>query len=335
MLSIIITKSILILFLPLTFLINNNTTLLNDVDNKSIGNSEFLSVSAKDKNKKAIQTSSNVRMNNTGVLLWKATAETGNISEWSPDGGNYLMNASRVLSSNASQEKAKTGSFSYKLTIDAGTDYASTQFHRFSQPNSNKDAIYTAWFFIPQKVDFYGVSWHNIMQWKTRNTSSQSHPVFTMGLGVFGGKGSGGDNFIELRNTGEWFPGGSSFNYAALNRLPIPIGKWFKIEARYIHGSSGNGRVMVWQGDLLGNDTLIYDISNVTTYPPKDRNGLSTTELSWSVNNYGARTMPAVTTIYIDDASIHLPGATTTPTPTININANPIEGGKVRIVGNE
>jgi hypothetical protein len=315
-LSIILAKSILILFLPITFLINSTKTLLNNVEGNSVENREFLSY---------------LEMNTKGVLLWKATAETGNLSEWSPDGGNYLMNASRVLSSNASQEKAKLGSFSYKLTIDAGTDYASTQFHRFSQPNSNKDAIYSAWFFIPQKIDFYGISWHNIMQWKVRNTDSKSHPVFTMGLGVLGGKGSGGDNFIELRNTGEWFPGGSSFNYNPLNKIAIPIGKWFKIEARYIHGSNGNGRVMVWQGNLEGIDTLIYDINGVTTYPSTDRGGLSTTELSWSVNNYGARTIPAVTTIYIDEASIYLPGTTS----TVNIEANPREGGKVRIVGND
>jgi|GEM_PF-4641382 hypothetical protein len=337
-LSIISINIILVLLIPITILKSNISTSLNDVDNKEMGKSEFMYDSTENRNKAVIQTSSSSRMNNTGVLLWKATAETGNLSEWSPDGGNYLMNASRVLSSNASREKAKTGSFSYKLTIDAGTDMASTQLHRYSvggQPNSNKDAIYTAWYFIPQKVDFYGVSWHNIMQWKARNTNSRSHPVFTIGLGVLGGKGSRGDNFIELRNTGEWFPGGSSFNYTPLSRLPIPIGKWFKIEARYVHGSSGNGRIMVWQGDLEGNDTLIYDVRGITTYPLKDRGGLSLIELSWSVNNYGARTIPAVTTIYIDDASIHLPGTTTTPTPTIDIRANPIEGGKVRINGNQ
>jgi hypothetical protein len=331
--SIISLKVILVLLLSTTILKSSTSNSPNNSDRGSIYNPELISDSTEYSNKEEIQMSSNLRMNNTGALLWKATAETGNLSEWSPDGGNYLMNASRVLSSNASREKAKTGSFSYKLTIDAGNDLASTQFHRFSQPNSNKDAIYTAWYFIPQKVDYYGIAWHVMMQWKIRVTNSSSHPVFGLGLGVLGGKGSGGDNFVELRNTGEWFPGGSSFNYVPLSRLPIPIGKWFKIEARYIHGSSGNGRVMVWQGDLEGNDTLIYDINGVTTYPLKDRDGLATTQLSWAVCNYAARTLPAVTTIYIDDASIHLPATTTTP--IINIEANPIEGGKVRIVGNE
>lgn len=338
-LSIISINIILVLLIPIIILKSNISTSLNDVDSKEMGKSEFMYDSIENRNKAVIQTSSSSRMNNTGVLLWKGTAETGNLSEWRPSGGNYLMNANRVLFSNASREKAKSGSFSYKLTVNAGAGMASTQLYRYSvngQPNSNKDAIYAAWFFIPQKVDFYGVSWHNIMQWKVRTTSSRSHPVFTMGLGVLGGKGSRGDNFIELRNTGEWFPGGSSFNYAPLSRLPIPIGKWFKIEARYVHGSSGNGRIMVWQGDLEGNDTLIYDISKVTTYPSKDRDGTSTIELQWSVNNYTARTIPAVTTIYIDEASIHLPGTTTTtPTPIINIEANPKEGGTVRIVGNE
>lgn len=333
---IISLEIILVFLLPFPVLKSNIITLLNDFDKKNISDFGIISNISADSHKIASQSSANSSMNNKGALLWKATAESGNLSEWSPDGGNYLMNASRVLSTNASQEKAKSGSFSYKLTIDAGTDYASTQFHRFSQPNTNKDAIYTTWFYLPQKVDFYGVSWHNIMQWKVRNTNSLSHPVFTIGLGVLGGKGSGGDNFLELRNTGEWFPGGSSFNYSALTKIAVPIGKWFKIEARYIHGSNGNGRIMVWQGDLEGNDTLLYDINGVTTYPSKDRGGLSTTELSWSVNNYSARTKPAITTIYIDDASIHLPGTNTDNKTSfsLNIEASPKEGGIVKIVGN-
>jgi len=335
-LSIIGINIILVLLIPITILKSNISTSVNDVDNKEIGKSEFMYDSTENKNKAAIQTASNLRMNNTGVLLWKGTAETGNLSEWSPDGGNFKMNANRVLFSNASRDRAKSGSFSYKLTNDAGNNVASTQLFRFSQANNNKDAIYTAWFFIPQKVDFHGISLYNMMQWKARNTSTRSHPVFAITLGVLGGKGSRGDNFLELRNTAEWFPGGSSFNYAPMSRLPIPIGKWFKIEARYVHGSNGNGRIMVWQGDLEGNDTLIYDVRGVTTRPLKDRAGLSTIELSWSVNNYGARTIPAVTTVYIDDASIHLPGTTTpTPAPIINIEANPKEGGTVRIVGNK
>ncbi len=335
-LTVISKKSILILLFPITFLINNAETSLTNFYNLSVENQEFLSDSEENKTKEVIQPSSNLSSNTKGELLWRGTAETGNLSEWTPNGGNYQMNSNRVLFSNASKERAKSGSFSYKLTVDAGTDMASTQLFRYSingEPNSNKDAIYTAWFFLPQKVDFHGVSWHNMMQWKVK-TSAKSHPVLTIGLGVLGGKGSGGDNFIQLRNTGEWFPGGSSFNYEPINKLTIPIGKWFKIEARYIHGANSNGKIMVWQGDMGGNDILLYEINNVTTYPPKDRNGLSTEQLSWSVNNYTARTIPAVTTIYIDDASIHLPGNAPT-TSTINIEASPKEGGKVRIVGNE
>jgi hypothetical protein len=337
-LSIISINIILVLLIPITILKSNISTSLNDVDNKEMGKSEFMYDSTENRNKAVIQTSSSSRMNNTGVLLWKGTAETGNLSEWSPGGGNYKMNANRVLFSNASRDRAKSGSFSFKYTVDAGTGMASTQLHRYSvngEPNTNKDAIYTAWYFIPQKIDFYGVSWHNMMQWMVKTTNSRNHPVYAIGLAVMGGKGSRGENYIELRNTGEWFPGGTSFDHQPLQKLAIPIGKWFKIQVRYIHGANKNGKVMVWQGDLEGNDTLIYDISGVTTYPPTNRTGGSTTELQWSVNHYTARTIPAITTIYFDDASIHLPSTTSTPTPTIDIRANPIEGGKVRINGNQ
>jgi hypothetical protein len=334
--SIISLKVILVLLLSTTILKSSTSNSPNNSDKGSTGNPELISDSTENRNKEPIQTSSNLRMNTTGTLLWKATAETGNLSEWSPNGGNYKMNANRVLFSNASRDRAKSGSFSFKYTVDAGNDMASTQLHRYSvngEPNSNKDAIYTAWYFIPQKIDFYGVSWHNMMQWMVKTTNSRNHPVYAIGLAVMGGKGSRGENYIELRNTGEWFPGGTSFDHQPLQKIAIPIGKWFKIQVRYIHGANKNGKVMVWQGDLEGNDTLIYDISGVTTYPPTNRTGGSTTELQWSVNHYTARTIPAITTIYFDDPSIHLPGTTTST--IIDIKANPTEGGKVRIVGNE
>jgi hypothetical protein len=277
------------------------------------------------------ETTANLATTNMNVLgerLWFAGAETGNLSEWS---GNPIMNSQNVLFSGSSSDRAKSGSRSFKLQVDAGGKMASTQLYRWGkngEPNTNNDLIFTTWYYFNEKVDFFNVSFHNIMQWKVRTESTRSHPVLTLGFGVQGGRGSGGDNFIQLRNTGEWFPNSSSFNYTPLQNLKVPVKQWFKLQVRYIHGSNKNGRIMVWQGDLSGNDILLYDIQNVTTYPAVDRNGSRTVEIQWSVNNYTQNTIPSVTTIYVDDASIHKPGETQAiPTYSLTLQRNPSSGG--------
>ena len=143
--SFISIELFIILFLPLTYIFHNSKISIFELDNKSPSNSEFLSIPKE--NKKINPTAANLKLNSYGALLWKGTAETGDLSEWSPNGGNHLMNPNRVLFSNASKDRAKSGTNSYKLTVDAGTDMASTQLYRYGksgQPNSNKDAIYTA-----------------------------------------------------------------------------------------------------------------------------------------------------------------------------------------------
>ena len=74
--------------------------------------------------------------------------------------------------------------------------------------------------------------------------------------------------------------------------MPIPIGRWFNVEAFYQCDASGAGRVAIWQ-----DGTQLWDIQNVDTrYADGD--------CAWSVNNYSSGLTPATATIYIDDAAI-------------------------------
>lgn len=269
------------------------------------------------------------RMNALGERLWFAGAETGNLSEWS---GNPLMNPNNVLFSGSSTDRARSGNRSFKLQADMGGKMASTQLYVWG-PNApstnNPDAIYTAWYFIPEKIDMQGVSWYNIFQWKARITDNSSRKTSVTHIEVRGGKGSGGNNYLQLYWT-DWSSGRARDNrIPAVNRVDIPIGRWFKVQARYWHstGNNNNGRIMMWQDDVL-----IFDQQNIPTYPDRIL-GLRTTELQWSVNNYGQNTIPAITTVYVDDASIHLPGNTDqapAPTYVLTLQRNPNSGGTVQ-----
>lgn len=298
----------------------------------------------------AIFNSPTIDLNSTlnsqvGDLIWRATFESGNKNEWciNQSGcGEYNMNASMVKSE-VTNERARSGSYSMKMTINTSNGYASTQHWRFSEPNVNKDMIYTVWFFVPQKFDYQLQGWNNIIQWKVEHNNipatntPRTHPLFVVGYGVRGGNGSGGNNFISLSRMNSWFDGYSTPTtvYTPLTNLDIPINQWFRVTIRYVHGNNKNGRVLIWQGDLAGNETLLYDIKNVTTYPLKNSDGQTSTRLNWSVNLYGDMFKPATLSHFIDDVSFHLPSAPLDAAPTssvnLNLQANPAEGGVVKI----
>ncbi|MGY6743060.1 MAG: LamG-like jellyroll fold domain-containing protein [Cecembia sp.] len=269
------------------------------------------------------------RMNVLGERLWFAGAETGDLSEWS---GNPIMNPNNVLFSGTTTERSRSGNRSFKLQADMGGKMASTQLYVWGPdgpPTQNPDAIYTAWFFIPEKIDMQGVSWYNIFQWKARITDNTSRKTSVTHIEVRGGKGSGGNNYLQLYWT-DWSSGRARDNrIPAVNQVDIPIGRWFKVQARYWHstGNSSNGRIMMWQDDVL-----IFDQGNLPTYPDRIL-GQRITELQWSVNNYGQNSIPAITTVYVDDASIHLPGnpeSAPEPTYALTLQRNPAAGGTVQ-----
>jgi hypothetical protein len=74
--------------------------------------------------------------------------------------------------------------------------------------------------------------------------------------------------------------------------VPIPLDKWFHIEAFYHRSKNTSGKVIVWQDD----DEIFNVNGNPTT--------LSDYPIYWSVNNYASNIQPNPCTIFVDDVSI-------------------------------
>lgn len=272
--------------------------------------------------------------NALGERVWFAGAETGNFSEWDWTGS---MDPQNTVFFGTTTERARSGNRSFKIEVNAGDGRRASNMMFLTSDNNvlmrHEELIYTIWLFIPQRVQFSssnGSPWHNIMQFKMRDEFNRGDPIFTIGFDPWA---NNRPNYFQLRNTGEWFPNGSSFNYTPIQEIPIPIGQWFKLQVRYKRASNATGRITVWQ-----NDVLIYDINNVVTYPATNRRGARAGRLEWSVNNYARNTIPSITTIFVDDASIHLPDRNNTPVPpatfNLQLNSNPPGAGKVIIKGN-
>jgi len=224
--------------------------------------------------------------------------EGGNLSEWylNGGGGEYNGNCSNPCSSTngstseASQEQARSGNWSAKLTIP-GT--GAVRLYRWKEPHENREAYYSAWYFVPQRytVNLYG--WANWFQFKSATTDGKHDPFFIL-------------DWRNAQATGQmyflltWWPGlkiegpqpGQSGGRTWPSPVEIPVGRWFHVEVRYVCAGDFTGAIQVWQDDVE-----IFKLENIRT---RYDNG----DCQWSINNYAENISPSPVSIYIDDAVI-------------------------------
>jgi hypothetical protein len=240
----------------------------------------------------------------TPTVLWTGDVEEGNFSDWTNGTFDYdgcWSNGGATCA--VSSARAHTGAHSLALTTanngvqSSGARMAKTQAGPFAPPLPT-DAVYTAWYYMPQRVSV--PVWWNIMQWKQHGAVDGSDPIYTVNVL----NRADGSMFLRLYKhigtDGNYdTPGNQYVDSAAIN---VPVGQWWKLTCRYRFATSLTGRVTCWQGGQL-----IWDRQNVQTQYnysfPADRR-----PFQWTVNNYSDDTDPGTHTIYVDDATIRRRG---------------------------
>jgi hypothetical protein len=265
--------------------------------------------------------------NNLGQLLWSAGHEAGTQSEWTGDGGGGEYN-SGTGNSAVSTAFARTGKYSLKLSINtaSGNSHGTRNF-RWKEIGSNTDLIFTQYVYFPAKIDLDpNNAWFNLLQTKGvkfapggagTGPDQINNPHFTVGIDVRGGAGSGGANYLTLADL-QKFWGGTNVSWKAPVGIDLPVNKWVKIQMRIIQDRGTNGRVLLWQDDVLVADTGLRN----TLRPEVDVN-------QYSMNAYADKTFPNTTSYYADDLSINLPAAISTQ--LYKVTTSPVDGGKILI----
>jgi hypothetical protein len=267
--------------------------------------------------------------NNLGQLLWSAGHEAGTQSEWTGDGGGGEYN-SGTGNSAVSTAFARTGKYSLKLSINttSGNSHGTRNF-RWKEIGSNTDLIFTQYVYFPAKIDLDpNNAWFNLLQTKGvkfapggagTGPDQINNPHFTVGIDVRGGAGSGGANYLTLADL-QKFWGGTNVSWKAPVGIDLPVNKWVKIQMRIIQDRGTNGRVLLWQDDVLVADTGLRN----TLRPEVDVN-------QYSMNAYADKTFPNTTSYYADDLSINLPAAISTQPYKVTTSPSPVDGGKILI----
>jgi hypothetical protein len=214
-------------------------------------------------------------------VLWAALHEGGNFDEWVNAGGG--ANATNQNSVVVSNEQAHHGIWSAKLSI-GNTTGAQQDAVLVLRSAPTSDGYFSAWYYLPQPVNV-GVFWV-IMKFRMRlvaddpTTSQELYDLNlrtlmngTMSLRLYDHRMGIGDVVFQKPDP------------------PIPVGKWFQIEAYYRNAPDNTGRFTLW---LDGDQVL--DVSGKAMGPSP--------WVGWEASSIGQNLTPNAAVLYIDDAAI-------------------------------
>ena len=188
-------------------------------------------------------------------LLWSATFEPGNLSEWNGDGqgGGYLENI--AVAPSVTSDIAHNGHYAGKATVMPASGMASINYF-FRQEPSPISAYYAAWFYIDPS--FTVKTWLSLIHFRGSHTGDGRNVFPTWDVNLY--PRLDGSLIAHLYNyvTG--------INLEQTTPIPVPVGQWVHFELYFRKASDPTGRVAVWQDDV----------------PILDWNGVATVENDWN-----------------------------------------------------
>lgn len=241
-------------------------------------------------------------------ILWSAGMEAGSLAEWSAGEGGGLFN-SGPGSAAVSSERAHTGIRSLRMTISAPPNRpAAVRAFRWAEASGHRDLFYSVWIYVPTHYTPTGDPdrgrFWNLFQFKSRSSDGRrDDPVWALyatpdaegRLYLRAGWGWGGTAlagpFAGATTGGRFFE--------PFWRVPLPVGRWFQLQALYRPSADFDGRLVVWQDGLV-----LFNLNGIRTSYRNCGASPWCTSTEWSVNHYSDGLAPDPSTIYVDDAVI-------------------------------
>ncbi len=141
------------------------------------------------------------------------------------------------------------------------------------------DAIYGAWFWIPEKIEPLA-NW-NLMHFQDSEPGTPFQYRWDVSLGI----SDDGDLSLHVLE----FPTREKFTPTVATT--VPIGAWFHVEFRWLRADAPDGRVTLFQDGVP-----ILDVTDI------DASGFDFGQ--WHVGNLADDLEPANSTLYVDDVGI-------------------------------
>jgi hypothetical protein len=163
------------------------------------------------------------------------------------------------------------------------------------------EAYYSAWYYSPYKYnpnkydpgDPGDARWWNIMQFK-----SIGQPTWMLNVDH-----DDTNNYMYFYLYSKYNPP-NYYSQLSSSPIPVPVGRWFHIEA-FVRKSDTNGQIKIWQDGVL-----LFDVDNVlTAFMVRQDPGSLRYQIVWGTGNYtdhitGYPGEDGKATLYIDDAIV-------------------------------
>jgi len=247
-------------------------------------------------------------------ILWSADHEEGDLSDWTfpaskDSGGGVLNTGEEDVHASATKEFAHSSRYSARAFISkairARNGNRAVRLMRWTDRPWDRDgkefphdAYYSTWMFIPKTYnpnkyppwDPGDGGWWNVFQFKAHDENDVSQPTWAL-------------NIEHADKTKEM----SFYLYSPINPprslsqqkpKPIPVQRWFHIEARCKKSLKNEGSMTIWQDgeqilDVKGINTLVSD---------KDD------QVVWGIGNYtdhiAGGPVEGEATVYFDDSVV-------------------------------
>jgi hypothetical protein len=218
-------------------------------------------------------------------LLWSASFERGDLSEWTGDGQGSMFNDNiDGKYPVATTAVAHGGRYSGLLTLSPTAGMTSTNYLFRNEP-SPQAAYYSAWFYVPSTT-FVG-TWLSLTHFRGSTTGDGNNLTGIWDVSLYPLP----YNPYGPALAAQLFGYAGQKNQRQVTPVPIPYNTWFQLEVYFVKATDATGQIQLWQ-----NGVLILE-----------REGVPTVTNDWLQWDAGAAcdalTLPPAT-VYMDDATI-------------------------------
>jgi hypothetical protein len=215
-------------------------------------------------------------------LLWSATFEVGDLSEWSGDGHGGTFVDNTPVAPAATLTVAHHGRYAGMATVTPVPGTASINYLFRDQP-SEPAAYYSAWFYIPSS--FTVKSWLSLIHFNGSGSGDGKNLSAIWDLNLYpradGSLVAHLYDFVSQTNLEQTLP------------APVPVATWVHFEVFFRKAADATGEVAVWQDGVS-----ILDRRNVMT--------AATDWVQWAAGVSSDDVAPPTAVVYVDDAAISL-----------------------------
>ena len=214
-------------------------------------------------------------------LLWHATFEPGDLSEWLSDGQGGTFTENTTAGPTATNAMAHAGQWSGRVSISPSANMTSTSYLFRNQP-SPPAAYYSAWFYVPSTVDVS--AWLSLTHFRDSPTGDGGNLTAIWDVNLYplpaGGLAAQLYDYVTQVNLRQTTP------------VSAPLDSWFQLEILFSKSTDATGRIAIWQ-----DGTLVLDNPDVAT--------VQNDWVQWDAGG-ASDAMSPPSTIYLDDAAISL-----------------------------